>query len=271
MVVSELFNFLNKKFPPLIQEEYDNSGKQIAFSEEKITGVLLALDVSDGVIMEAMEKDCNVIITHHPVFFKPLKNIDDEDVLSKLVLNMIERRISLYSAHTPLDKIYYDKLAEKLGVNIIDIIYRDDGNTPAGSDELGYGVYGTYTQAIPAENWLKQVKKILNLDYITFGGDERRNVKKVALLNGAGGRKIPAITKKYDVDCIVTGDVGYHEMKYAMDAGVMVVDAGHYGTEKILLDFLLTDIQDYLTKTIQDSEVQVSIANSESNPFKVTR
>ncbi|MFW5751770.1 MAG: Nif3-like dinuclear metal center hexameric protein, partial [bacterium] len=114
MVVSELFNFLNKKFPPLIQEEYDNSGKQIAFSEEKITGVLLALDVSDGVIMEAMEKDCNVIITHHPVFFKPLKNIDDEDVLSKLVLNMIERRISLYSAHTPLDKIYYDKLAEKL-------------------------------------------------------------------------------------------------------------------------------------------------------------
>ncbi|HMB20863.1 MAG TPA: Nif3-like dinuclear metal center hexameric protein [Spirochaetota bacterium] len=271
MVVSELFNFLNKKFPPIIQEQYDNSGKQITFSKEEISGILLALDVGDGVIIEAMNKGCNVIVTHHPLFFKPLKNIDDEDVLSKIVLNMLEKRISLYAAHTPLDKIYYDKLAEKLGVTLIDIIYRDDSNASAGSDELGYGVYGTLTQAISTESWLKQVREILNLDYITFGGEECKSIKKVALLNGAGGRKIPAITQKYDVDCIITGDVGYHEMKYAMDAGVMVVDAGHYGTEKVLLDFLLTDIQDYLTKTIQDSEVQVSIANSESNPFKVTR
>lgn len=173
MIVSELFMFLDKKFPPMIQEKYDNSGKQIAFSKEKISGILLALDVSDAVNIEAMNKGCNVIITHHPLFFKPLKNIDDEDVLSKLVLNMIEKRISLYSAHTPLDKIYYDKLAEKLGVTLIDIIYRDDNYVPAGSDELGYGVYGTYAQDIPAEKWLKKIKKILNLDYITFGGEEQ--------------------------------------------------------------------------------------------------
>jgi len=271
MIVSELFMFLDKKFPPMIQEQYDNSGKQLAFSKEKITGVLLALDVSDEVVIEAMKRGCNVIITHHPIFFKPLKNIDDEDVHSRLVLNMIEKRISLYSAHTPLDKVYYDKLAEKLGVTLIDIIYRDDNNLQAGSDELGYGIYGYCPQAISSENWLQQVKNMLNLEYITFGGDECKNIKKVALLNGAGGRRIPAITQKYDVDCIITGDVGYHEMKYALDSGVMVVDAGHYGTEKVLLDFLLADIQDYLTKTIQDSQVQVSIANSERNPFKVTR
>jgi len=232
---------------------------------------LLALDVSNSVIVEAKRKNCNVIVTHHPIFFKPLKNIDDEDIISKLLLNMIDNRISLYSAHTPLDKVYYDKLAEKLDVTINDIIIRDDSNILTGSDELGYGVYGTVDEGISAENLLQLVKRILKLDHITYGGIEKKSFNTVALLNGAGGRKIPSIIQKYKVDCIVTGDVGYHEMKYAMDAGVMVIDAGHFGTERVLLDFLLTDIQDYLTKKNPDSQVKVSIADTERDPFKVTR
>lgn len=269
MKVKELFNYLDTRFPPFIQENYDNSGKQVSFGNEEINGILLALDISEDVIDELEQRKYNVLVTHHPLLFKPLKHIDDELMQSRILLHLIDKRVSLYSAHTPLDKVYYDKLAKRLDVQVNDIIYKDEADID-GSEELGYGVLGKLQLKMGVEEFLSIVKTKLGIEYITYCGDEKNQVNNIALLNGAGGRKIPSIINTYDVDCIITGDVGYHEMKHALDTGVVVIDAGHYGTEKILLDFLSSDLQDFLTKSSPGYQVQVSISNSETNPFKVT-
>ncbi len=269
MKVKELFNYLDEKFPGFIQEHYDNSGKQVSFGSEEVKGILLALDISEDVVDELEQKKCNVLVTHHPLFFKPFKRIDDEDVQSGILLRMIDKRISLYSAHTPLDKIYYDKLAKRLDVRVQDIIFRDETRVE-GSADIGYGVLGTMQRKMQVSDLVYMVKNKLGIGHVTYCGNEKKEINNIALLNGAGGKKIPSVIDNYEIDCIITGDVGYHEVKYAADANVVVIDAGHYGTEKILLDFLLQDLQDFLTKSSPGYQVQVSISNSESNPFKVT-
>ena len=84
MKVKELFNYLDTRFPPFIQENYDNSGKQVSFGNEEINGILLALDISEDVIDELEQRKYNVLVTHHPLLFKPLKHIDDEAQLKEL-------------------------------------------------------------------------------------------------------------------------------------------------------------------------------------------
>lgn len=267
MMVHEITEFLDKRFPLNLQEKYDNTGGQVIFSDEKITGILLSLDPDSKVVREAADSGCNLIITHHPFFFKPLRQIKTGNPYSDILVSLIDKRLSLYSAHTNLDKVYSDRIGKRLGVTDMEVLFRTDSD-PAFSG-YGFGVTGDIPSSVTLRDFLRKIKNNLDLEYVLYSGDEDKQIKTLALINGAGGRLIERIVTERAVDCVITGDVGYHHIRAAIDYGVPVIDAGHYGTERLLLDFLREELENFLSDSGYKNNIAVNISAKEENPFRV--
>ncbi|MBP7736008.1 MAG: Nif3-like dinuclear metal center hexameric protein [Spirochaetes bacterium] len=263
MNITTIINNLDRYLKVNIQEEYDNSGRQIIFHDKEVTSILLSLDIDSSVVDEALDRNCDLIITHHPLFFKPLRHIGTYDAKSSLVVKLIDKRINVYSAHTNLDKLLYDKLARTIGFTDIEIMYPEPGM------DAGMGALASLEKPVGLNEMLARVKKALDLDYIHYSGDAGKKIKRVALMNGAGGGSIEKIISQFDPDCIITGDVGYHHAKYASDSGVAVLDAGHFGTEIIMIGFLRDLVIDCLTNYGTAEDIPLCISEREKNPFRL--
>lgn len=267
MNVQKITDFLDKRFPLYLQERYDNAGEQVIFNDEKITGILLSLDLDTKIIEEAIDRNCNLIITHHPFFFKPLKQIKTGNPNSDILLKLIDKRLNLYSAHTNLDKVYFDKIGDRLGIINKELLFRTDSDSAAC--DYGFGVRGDLPETLSLKDLLDKLKENLHLEFAVYSGANDSQVKRLALINGSGGRLIERILTELDVDCVITGDIGYHHTKAALDYGVPVIDAGHYGTERLLLDFLKEELADFLFDAGYKNNIAVHISAKEQNPFRI--
>jgi dinuclear metal center YbgI/SA1388 family protein len=267
MKVEDIITLLEDLFPPELQESYDNSGEQIIFPESDVSSVLLALDIDNDVIDEASGKESALIITHHPFFFKQIKNIVSGNPKSDMILKLIDNRISVYSAHTNLDKVYYSKLSESLGLTehrlLIEKGFMDE-NTPAG-----FGTLSLLREKITLSQLLDLIKSKLGLDYLLVSGPVDAVISKIAILNGSGGNSIESIIDKYDVDCIVTGDIGYHNSRIGIEYSVPVIDAGHFGTEKILIDFLKNELVNKVHQNYPGEKITFFHSEREKNPIRL--
>jgi dinuclear metal center YbgI/SA1388 family protein len=267
--MKELISFLDKRFPIHLQEEYDNAGEQISFRETAIRGILISLDLDGGVIDEALERGCNAIITHHPFFFEPLNRIIAGEPRSDMLRRLLENGVSLYSAHTNLDKVYYDKLSEALGIGDTELLLKTDLPREGDAGDFGFGVYGQLAESMRLREFMAEIREKLKLDFLFFSGDENRDIRRVAIINGAGGGLLGRVLIERELDCIVTGDVGHHHYRNALAHGVAVVDAGHFGTERILLFFLRDEITIFLKEGGYSDQIRVSVSKREENPLRV--
>jgi dinuclear metal center YbgI/SA1388 family protein len=258
---------MNSLFPLHLQEEYDNAGSQVLFPDEEISSILIALDLDTAIIAEAIEKQCRMIITHHPFFFRPIKSINSADPKSSMLISLIDSRISLYAAHTNLDKIFYNKLGASLGMPEGTVLF----STDSGVDTVpaGLGMVSDLPEPVSLKDLLPRVKKALGIEFLVYSGELDHSISRVALLNGAGGNSIEKIIRTASPDCIITGDVGYHNVRTAIDNGTAVIDAGHYGTEKILLSCLKDSLAHKLGVTEEGKNISLHITERESNPFHV--
>ncbi|MBN2160284.1 MAG: Nif3-like dinuclear metal center hexameric protein [Spirochaetes bacterium] len=266
MKIETLIQLLDSNLRPEIQEGYDNSGSQVIFSGTEVESILLALDISGLVVDEALSRGAGLIITHHPMFFSPVKKILPADPRSSIIINLIERRLNVYAAHTNLDKLFYDKLALALGLQNVRLLYPDasiDDDTP-----VGYGITARLDPPVSLRDLLESVRSRLKLEFLLYAGEVDRKISSLAVLNGAGGRYIEKIAAENPVDCVITGDVGYHHVKSACDRGMAVIDAGHYGTEAVLLGFLRDRISDYLTKQQGSANIRIYLSEAEKNPIR---
>lgn len=119
MKIKEIVNYLNYYAPLSLQESYDNSGFIIGNSNEKLTGVLITVDVTEEIITEAVEKNCNLIVSHHPLIFKGLRNITGKNYIERTIIKAIKNDVAVYSAHTNIDNIkggVNTKICQKLGL-----------------------------------------------------------------------------------------------------------------------------------------------------------
>jgi len=267
MKVKDVTALMDRRFPLRLQEEYDNAGSQLVFMNDEVTGILLALDADEGVAAEAAGKDCNLIITHHPFFFKSVRKIIDTEPRSSLLLRLARDRVSLYASHTNLDKVYHEKLAETLGFSGGSLLLESDDKSADG--EIGYGTRIDLDAPLLLGDILARVREKLGLDFLVYRGDAGSPVKRIALLNGAGGGSIDRVIALHGPQCVITGDVGYHNVQGAAARGVAVIDAGHFGTERIYLPFLKEDLEELMSGTKHEKHPPVIISESECNPFKV--
>ena len=262
MKVNELIKRLKAKIPEDIQEAYDNTGAQILFSDDIIKRIYICLDADMETVLDAKENGCNLMISHHPLIFKPIKKIITEESRSNILLTLISSRISLYSLHTNFDKIMYNTLSDSLGFS---------GATPlmniqeVNGIETGIGSFIKLEEDIALSELLYKTKEKLNLDFITYCGKENSAIKSIEFINGSGGGYIEKIITTYDPDCIITGDINYHNAKYAIDSGKNIIDAGHFGTEIIFKK----NLAESLREVLYDEKIELIISGIEKNPFKV--
>jgi dinuclear metal center YbgI/SA1388 family protein len=162
MTVKQICNIIEKKYPLKLQEGWDNSGLLVGNYDEQVTGILLTIDVTEKVVDEAISKDCNFIIAHHPIIFRPLKRIVGQNIVEKTVIKAIKNNIAIYGAHTNVDnsndginKIICEKLgiqntrvvlpAEKLLLKLVTFVPKDFAKkVRTAIFEAGAGHIGNY-------------------------------------------------------------------------------------------------------------------------------
>jgi dinuclear metal center YbgI/SA1388 family protein len=224
MKILDFENIANKIAPLDIQEEWDNSGFQIISENSDITGILISLDITDEVIEEAVLKKSNLIVTHHPLMFNHINSIEVINGYGRLITKLIKNDISVYSLHTPFDKIKSgnnDYLAKLLGLvnmeNVSDFV-----------------VKGELREELPVFSFIKVASEELEIPItsIRFIGDIKKGVKTVGVCTGSGGEFI----SDFDYDVFITGDIKYHQAMEAKIEGKNVIDLGHYGTEKFFIN-----------------------------------
>jgi putative NIF3 family GTP cyclohydrolase 1 type 2 len=184
-----------------------------------------------------------------------------------MILKLIDNRISVYSMHTNLDKVYYSKLSESLGLTEHSLLiekgfFKDE--TPAG-----FGTLSVFKEKIKLSELLGLIKSRLNLDYLLVSGPEDVMISRIAILNGSGGNSIESIIEKHDVDCILTGDIGYHNSRLGVEYSIPVIDAGHFGTEIILIDFLKNELAHKVKQEFPGEKISFLLSEREKNPMRL--
>ncbi len=211
MTNREVQDYLDGVMPFASAEDWDNVGLLVGSPDTAVCGILVTLDVTPAAIAAAERVGANLIVSHHPVIFSPLKRLAAEDIVYRLAA----AGIAVISVHTNLDKdSVNDVLAARLG--LCDVTPTADGICRVGH----------LPQPLPAADFAAQVGAALATAVRTNGGGE---VATVALCGGSGGDFLPGLVGT--ADAFVTGEVKHHEWLEANAHGLTVVEAGHYATE----------------------------------------
>jgi dinuclear metal center YbgI/SA1388 family protein len=227
LLVKDIITFLEEKFPPSLAYDWDNVGLQIGDLDRKIKRIMVALDATTSVINEAINKEVDFIITHHPFIFSSLKSIDLGTPQGKNIQKLIKNDIAIYTMHTNYDVApggMNDVLAEQIGLQsvkpfaMIDEVY---GLGRIGELENPMNIE-CLSDMIRLEKLKNEVGDIKTVETVGSGV-----IKKVAIIGGSGGKYIHE-AKALGADVFITGDVTYHTAIDAMDIGLNMLDIGHY-------------------------------------------
>ena len=243
MLCKEIVQVIEAAYPREAALNFDNVGLLAGRAEKEVKRVYIALDATDAVIDRAVEAGADMLITHHPLIFSPLKKVTDEDFVSRRVVKLIQNDISYYAMHTNYDVLGMAELAEKiLGIRdseVLDITMEKDGKPE------GIGRIGELEKPMTLEECCVYVKHKLNLGSLKVFGDMQAEVSRLAISPGSGKTSIAAAIAK-GADVLVTGDIGHHDGLDAVEQGLAVIDAGHYGTEYIFIDDMRRFLEDKL-------------------------
>ena len=243
MQCKEIMQVIEAAYPRSAALDFDNVGLLAGRAEKEVNRVYLALDAKDAVIDRAIEAGADMLITHHPLIFSPMKRVTDEDFIGRRVVKLIQSDIAYYAMHTNYDVLGMATLSEKiLGIKnsqVLDVTMCEDGN------EEGIGRVGDLEKPMTLEECCVYVKHKLKLGSLKVFGDMNGTVSRLAVSPGSGKSAVaPAIAKGADV--LVTGDIGHHDGLDAVEQGLAVIDAGHYGTEYIFIDDMKHFLEDKL-------------------------
>lgn len=243
MLCKEIVQVIEAAYPREAALDFDNVGLLAGRTEKEVERVYIALDATDAVIDRAIEAGADMLITHHPLIFSPLKKVTDEDFVSRRVVKLIQNDISYYAMHTNYDVLGMAELAKKiLGIRdseVLDITMEKDGKPE------GIGRIGELEKPMTLEECCVYVKHKLNLGSLKVFGDMQAEVSRLAISPGSGKTAIAAAIAK-GADVLVTGDIGHHDGLDAVEQGLAVIDAGHYGTEYIFIDDMRRFLEDKL-------------------------
>ena len=222
MTVRELYQKLNERIPPALSCEWDNDGLMCCPDGTKeVRRVLVTLDVTADAVEDAIKGGYDLIVAHHPMIFKGLRAVNEENYIAAKVIALLRAGVSVMSFHTRLDAVdggVNDRLATLLGL---------EGIVPFG--EEGIGRIGTLPKPTTAEDFAKTVKAVLGAPYVNLG-DGGVPVRRVAVLGGGGSDDVE-VARLAGADTYVSGELKYHQLCDAPESGMNLIEAGHFFTE----------------------------------------
>lgn len=229
--ISDILKFFESFAPVNTAMDFDNCGLLVGNRESEVENVLLALDITPDVVLEAEKLGCKLIISHHPVIFNPLKRLDENCVPYMLA----SKNIAALCMHTNLD------LSTEFGVNIC--LAEALGLKNTKLSELGECLFiGELDKEFFVKDFAKKVKTSLDCNGLRYS-DCGNKVKTVAVSSGSGGSNVYD-AKRAGADVLVTGEIKHHEINDAYFMGLSVVDAGHFKTEDVVISPLCTKLSE---------------------------
>ena len=316
ILASNIIEMMNEWAPPFLAEKWDHSGLQIGNPEQPVKKILIALDTTRENVLYAVDHQIDMIISHHPLLFRPISEIDLSTSKGRIIEQLITHHIVSFAAHTNLDTAdqgVNDALAEKLCLqNCFGLVpvhtenlYKirvctkilasrdlegklkeslgeqvsrfylldneDDSTANSGleftvtekalykaesilrqeSKDIYYDIYllknrghqsrmgriGNLPKEMPGKEALLYIKDKLGISGLKYAGNMNKKIKKIAILGGAG-MDFSSLAERAGADLYLTGDVKYHEAEEASSDGFLIVDGGHFCTERVIVPYL---------------------------------
>ena len=245
MKINKVVDALEQYAPLPLQEGYDNAGLQVGLTETvEVSGALLCLDVTEQVVEEAIEKGCNLIVSHHPLIFRKLARISDENYVQRTVRKAIKNDIAIVSMHTNMDAATGGvnfKIAEKLGLKNLSFFA---GEKEVDGVKGGEGVIGevSETDGWAADDLVLLLRDKFAVESVQCNQLLRRPIRRVALCGGAGSFLLDAAIQA-GADAFITGEMHYHEY-FGHEQEIQICVIGHYQSEQFTSEIFKSIIEE---------------------------
>ncbi len=244
MQISKIIDALENWAPLDWQESYDNAGLILGNPASDCTGVLCSLDCTEEVVNEAISKHCNLIVSHHPIIFKGVKQLSNDHFVSRVLVKAIQNNIALYAIHTNLDNLLdgvNKTLADRLHLENRRILTPKPGFKDEKGREIGAGLVGELPIETDEIEFLHGVKQKLNLPLIKYSHFTKKTLKTIALCGGSGSFLIND-AKLQNIDCLITSDLKYHDY-FEADGKILLLDIGHGQSEQWVASLIVANLK----------------------------
>ena len=259
MLCQELIGILQEQSPEYYACEWDNVGLLVGDPQKEIKRVYIALDATDEAVAEAVDASADLLLTHHPMIFRAVKRITAGDFIGRKIIKLIRNDISYYAMHTNYDVVTMGEQAAEMlrlrDTEIMEVTYDD------GSRQEGLGRTGELPGEMSLAECGRYVKQVFGLDTVRLFGNPEQKVSRAAVLPGSGKSLVDAALRT-GADVMISGDFGHHDGIDAVMRGLTVIDAGHYGIEKIFV----SQMAGYIRETFTGLTVYTE---KDENPFWV--
>ena len=258
--VKDFIKMMSEMLPVRLAEEWDNVGLLVGRRDREVTSVFVALDATEAVIDEAIRLQCDLIVTHHPLLFKALKRITDEDFTGRRIVKLLRYDIGCYAMHTNFDVMgMADAAADELqlsGRSVLAVTYEDELSTE------GIGRTGVLPSPMKLSECAAFVKSAFDIPDVRVYGPLDKTLERVAVCPGSGKSMVRAALEQ-KAEVLITGDIDYHTGIDALEQGLCVIDAGHYGIEKLFIpylrDFMKRELKTLTVHTAREKESFVTL------------
>ena len=258
MKIKQVLSALERFAPLPLQESWDNAGLQLGLTEVEVSGALLCLDVNEQIVDEAVAKGCNLIVSHHPLLFRGLKQISGADYVQRSVIKAIKHDIVIVSMHTSMDNALDGvnwKIAERLGLTDCKFF----AQKTVDGIEAGSGVVGNLPLQMDARAFIELVKKQFGVQCAQCNALLQRPISKVAICGGAGDFLLSDAIGE-GADAFITGEMHYHQY-FGYEQQIQICVIGHYQSEQYTAEIF----RDIIQKDCPG--VKTFIAETNTNPI----
>ena len=255
MKLKEITNIIEQWAPLNWAEDFDNVGLLVGDSSSIVNKAIITIDTLENVIEEAIENNCDLIISFHPIIFDGLKKVNNKNYVERVIAKAIKNNINIYSIHTNLDN-------HPEGVNFQISKYLELNKTkiliPKIDFDGGMGMIGELNKPISEKDFLDFIKNKMRVKMIKHSDFINKKIKKIAVLGGSGSFAIEDAIKA-GADCFVTADLKYHDY-FKAENKILLIDMGHYESEQYTKELILN----FLRKKIP--KFACIISKSNTNP-----
>jgi dinuclear metal center YbgI/SA1388 family protein len=235
LTVATIAEFLEHFAPPRLAEEWDNVGLLVGNTARPVERLMTCLTLTPDSVGEAVAERTDLVVTHHPLPFRPLRRVTSDSVEGRLLLELIEARIAVYSPHTAFDSTgrgINQRLAEGLGLDAIEALI-------AGADDpaIGTGRCGKLAEPLKLAELAERTGRFVSIQTVQVVGDPERSISKVAVGCGSAGELL-AVARDLHCDCFVTGETRFHSCLEAEASGIALILVGHFASERFAVERL---------------------------------
>lgn len=251
MKCSDILKLLGELAPESCACDWDNPGLLAGRSDKEVKKIYIALDATDQVTEDAIAWGADLLLTHHPLIFKAVKKVNDQNFITRRLIRLIQADVSYYAMHTNFDAApgcMADLAARKLGITEgepLELL----GEMPGSDGSVAYGVgkIGCLKEALTVRELGEAAKEAFGLPFALIYGPELLDtlVTRAAVCPGAGGSEIEGALAA-GAQVLVTGDISHHQGIDAAARGMAVIDGGHYGLEHMFISFMETYLKERL-------------------------